>query len=43
MATADSPALRPAWIVASVVAIVVMIVWTVVVKYLVPVVWFWNA
>ena len=33
---------RPGWVVATVVAIVVMIVWTLVVKYLAPVVWFWS-
>jgi hypothetical protein len=38
--TADAG--RPGWVVATVLAIVVMIVWTLVVKYLVPVVWFWS-
>lgn len=36
----DAPA-RPAWRVAIVFGLVVMIVWTVVVKYLVPLHWFW--
>jgi len=33
---------RPRWVDAMVLAIVVMIVWTVVVKYLVPIAWFWS-
>jgi hypothetical protein len=40
LAVADSG--RPGWVVATVFAIVVMIVWTLVVKYLVPLVWFWS-
>ena len=40
--TGSSPARRPAWITATVLAIVVMIVWTLVVKYLTPVLWFWS-
>ena len=33
---------RPGWVVATVFAIVVMVVWTLVVKYLVPAAWFWS-
>lgn len=33
---------RPGWLVVSVLALVVMIVWTVVIKYLSPVLWFWS-
>lgn len=32
----------PRWVTATVVAIVVMMAWTVVVKYLVPLLWFWS-
>lgn len=33
---------RPGWLVATVLALVVMIVWTVVIKYLSPVLWYWS-
>lgn len=33
---------RPRWLIATVVAVVVMITWTLVVKYLVPILWFWS-
>lgn len=33
---------RPGWLVAAVFALVVMIVWTLVIKYLSPLVWFWS-
>jgi len=33
---------RPGWLVATVLALVVMIVWTLVIKYLSPLVWFWS-
>lgn len=33
---------RPGWLVATVLALIVMIVWTLVIKYLSPVVWFWS-
>jgi hypothetical protein len=32
---------RPGWVTASVLALVVMIVWTLVIKYLAPLTWFW--
>ncbi|GMU64680.1 MAG: hypothetical protein AMXMBFR36_09540 [Acidobacteriota bacterium] len=33
---------RPGWLVATVLALVVMIAWTLVIKYLSPLVWFWS-
>lgn len=36
-----APRERPAWLVAAVAGLGVMIVWTLVVKYLVPLHWFW--
>jgi hypothetical protein len=33
---------RPGWVTALVFALVAMIVWTVVIKYLVPLTWFWS-
>ena len=33
---------RPGWLVATVLALIVMIVWTLVIKYLSPLVWFWS-